>query len=210
MLRCNYMLYFADSTANTIGWLQIVVPAAIGLVTGVGGTWATLAQYREKVDQLEKIDGQKRLSTLEGQFTALQNQLSILQQNSPTNYVQSHSPMKLTENGESLLERSGMKKYIDDNFNNLYAEIQNRLSDKGNDYSAYDVQEVATEVIKAQADGKDFIPIKDFAFAEGLVLDNIQLVGGIYLRNKALENLGFDMDAYYSSDDDGHAHKPKK
>lgn len=205
------MLYIAEaSNSNTIGWLQVLIPAGVGLIAGVGGAWATLAKYREKVDQLEKVDAQKRLSTLEGQFTALQTQLSILQQNSPTNYVQSHSPMKLTDNGESLLERSGMKTYVDGKFDALYAEIQDKLSDRGDDYSAYDVQETAIEVVRAHADDREFIPIKDFAFAEGLVLDNIQLVGGIYLRNKALENLGFDMDAYYSSDDDGHAHKPKK
>lgn len=204
------MMYFAADAQTQLTLLQVVVPIVLGLLAGIGGAFATLAKYREKVDQLEKVDSQKRLSTLEGQFVAIQSQVSILTQNSPTNYVQSNSPMKLTGNGEDLLERSGMKKYVKNKFPNLYAEIQQLLEPKGNDYSAYDVQEIALEVIKSQADKKAFIPIKDFAFAEGLTLDNIQLVGGIYLRNKTLEALGFDMDAYYSSDDDGHGHKPKQ
>lgn len=201
------LIFATTGQNNTTDWLNLLIPAAIGLVTAVLGTYGVLSRYREKVDQLEKIDAQKRLSALEGKFEALQSQVGTLQQNSPTNYVQAHSPTSLTENGQTLLDDSGIKKYVDDKFTVLLAATQNKLKPKGEDYSAYDVQLETLAVIKEQADEKDFISIKDFAFGKGIDLNNIQLVGGIYLRDKCLESLGFDIKAYYSSDDDGHAHK---
>lgn len=206
------LVYFAEAASNSgesIGWLQIAVPAVIGLLTATLGTWGFLSRYREKVDQLEKINCQQRLSTLEGTLAALQAQVSTLQQSSPSNYVQAHSPISLTENGKILLDESGSKKYIDDNFDKLLSLVQEKLISKGEDYSAYDVQEAASNVIKEQADDKNYIPIKDYAFSKGHDLNNIQLVGGVYLRDKALESLGFDIESYYASDGDGHDHKKK-
>lgn len=200
----------SNNVQDQLTVVQILVPILLGLLAGIGGAWATLARYREKVDQLEKIDCQKRLSSLEGSFNAVQGQVNALQQNSPTNYLQAHSPTSLTENGKQLLKDSGIEKYVDDKFTDLLAATQAKLAPKGDDYSAYDVQIETLQVIREHADDKDFIPVKDFAFSKGIDLNNIQLVGGVYLRDKCLESLGFDVQAYYSSDDDGHAHKRKK
>lgn len=202
---------FAEAANNgdPIGWLQIVVPAVIGLLTAALGTWGFLSRYREKVDQLEKVNAQQRLSTLEGTVAAIQTQLNNLQTNSPSNYIQANSPKSLTDNGKVLLDESGMKQFIEDQFTTLLGSVQEKLSAKGEDYSAYDVQEAALEVVRDQANDKPFLPIKDYAFTKGLDLSNIQLVGGIYLRDKCLESLGFDVDSYYASEGDGHDHHRK-
>ncbi|HEY4963862.1 MAG TPA: hypothetical protein VIH90_04165 [Candidatus Saccharimonadales bacterium] len=204
------MIFFATSTVTSVDWANIIIPAAISLVVSILGVWGLLSKYREKVDQLEKIDAQKRLSSLEGRFEALQSQVNSLQQNSPSNFVKTESPMSLTDNGKQLLEDSGIKKFIDDNFDSLLAELQNTLSPKGNDYSAYDVHTIALDTVISHADDKDFLPVKDYAFKEGSNLENIQLVGGIYLRDKCLESLGFDLASYYSSTDDGQSHHRKQ
>lgn len=201
---------FAETQKQDLGLWQILIPAGVGLLAGIAGAYATLIQYREKVDQLEKVEAQKRLSTLEGQFSAMSGQINILLQNSPSNYVQAKSPISLTEKGEELLEESGIKRYIDENYDQLRNDIQEALEPKGDDYSAYDVQELAMSTIKKSVDEKDFVTIKDYAFDKGINLANIELVGGIHLRNKVLESLGFDMPTYLTSDDDGHAHKPPK
>lgn len=206
-MNLTFLAEAAATNNDTIGWLQIVVPAGVGLVTAGLATYGFLSRYREKVDQLEKVNSQQRLSTLEGTIVALQSQVNTLQQSSPSNYVQAHSPKSLTENGKTLLAESGIKEFVDNDFTHLLALVQEKLAMKGDDYSAYDVQEAALDIVREQSNKKDFIPVKDYAFSKGIDLSNIQLVGGIHLRDKCLETLGFDINSYYASDGDGHDHR---
>lgn len=100
------------------------------------------------------------------------------------------SPVSLTEKGEALLNASGLKQYIDDNFDKApFTEC----SDNSKVKNAYDVQTHAFSLLDshefpAEIDKK----LKESAYNEGIGMELVRRVGAIYLRNKCLEKLHMD------------------
>ena len=91
----------------------------------------------------------------------------------------------LTDRGENILEESGGKDFVDENFEELNEEVENM-----NGNTPYDIQENSKKVIEKHKDDQDFDDIKKYFFEEGEQIDDIVLAMGIYLRNKILSEKG--------------------
>jgi hypothetical protein len=138
-----------------------------------------MGKYIEKVDQLEKCNFQQRISTLEGSFNARRDIGA---------YTQTKSPISLNPKGETLLDASGGRMYVDSNFQKFMEEV-----DVQQPKSSYDIQELSKRVIKAHAGTDDFTTLKEYIFKEGIELEVLTVVLGIYLRDKILEEKNIDI-----------------
>lgn len=103
--------------------------------------------------------------------------------------VQSKSPLSLTDKGILVLNESGGRDYIDNNKDTFIQEISSK-----HPKSSYDIQEFSKVVLEEHKDDEKFIKIKDYAFKKGILLDFIIMALSIYLRDFALEKLGFKID----------------
>jgi hypothetical protein len=127
-----------------------------------------------------------------GRFTALEtdvgwlketlSELLIRAENIPTKLFKNVSPVSLTAAGYHVLQRSGLKSYIDTKKQPLLAALnRGALSDP------YDVQRHAfrlfAELPFEQAVGQH---LKSFAYNNGISTDLLRRVGAIYLRDIAV------------------------
>lgn len=106
----------------------------------------------------------------------------------PAGYIQSFSPVNLTKLGSNLLDKSGAKKVIDENFTE-WAKLLESEELK----TAYDVQTCASRIIAEKENSEAMVPLKDFAYKNPnfndvpLDFTDIQRVMVIYFRNLYLE-----------------------
>lgn len=102
----------------------------------------------------------------------------------PTGYVQSFSPMALTTLGADLLNQSGAKQAVDDN----YIEWS-RLIDAQKPKTALDIQTYASKIIAEKEHTLTMSPVKDFVYKNPnfnntpLALADVQRVMVVYLRD---------------------------
>lgn len=144
------------------------------IVTAIGGvavsSWyigSKLGGVGTKVDNFEN-----RLTNLEGRLDLA---------------FASSSPIALLAKGIIILEKSGLKKYIDDRKDELFAQCCSKNSMN----NPYDIQEVAFKFLDQLSFG-DFEPmLKAAAFKHGVSIDTIRRIGGIYFRDICLAAKGF-------------------
>lgn len=165
-------------TEQTLVIIEIAISAVVGGGSGFAVAMVKMVRYAEKVDQLEKANLNQRLSVLEGRFDERKDIGA---------FVTRQSPLTMNKKGEELLKDSGAKDFVDKIKADLIAKIR-----KKKPKSAYDVQELSVDIIKNYADKDEFIPIKDYVFKEGMDMEPIFTVSGIYLRDIALPELGFE------------------
>lgn len=103
-----------------------------------------------------------------------------------------HSPRQLNERGQTILNQSGIKEFVERNKPELLRRVRER-----NCTNAYDAEKatfsVVNETIK-EAGATDLDSLKNGAYKVGATLDTLLLVGGIYLRNLIFPELGFSLD----------------
>jgi hypothetical protein len=103
-----------------------------------------------------------------------------------SDYIQSKSPLSLTDKGKLVLYESDGHNFIEKNKQALLDEIKSKIPK-----TAYDVQTYSEEVIKEKSNQESFNSIKNYAFKEGIELGIIIKIMGIYLRDFALSDNGF-------------------
>lgn len=148
-----------------------------------------IGKYREKVDRHD-LDCDK----LSKQFLAISTQLAKLEGGLERDrvqnpYIQSKSPLALTDRGKALLIDSHGKDYIDLKKTEFLEEIKLETPK-----TAYDVQELSKRLIEKRTSLDEFNTIKEFAYKKGITLDLILEVLGIYLRDILLIELGFKIE----------------
>lgn len=151
--------------------IKIDWPYFLGIMSSlIAIAWYSSGRFSKTETLLDTID--KRLTNVEGRFSGA---------------FQSQSPISLTVKGNNLLGDSGLKKYIDDN----KADFSLKCKTKKNLTNAYDVQETAFDCLDSTTFPTDFdSKIKEYAFQQGVDMAVMRRVGGIYLRNLLLEDLG--------------------
>jgi len=156
---------------------ETLITVGISVLTSGITAFAVVAfkmgRYSEKIDQLEKCDLNTRLSKLEGSLT-------------PASITQRKSPVTLNERGVKFLNESGAREFVNKNLDELVEKIK---SDKVT--TAYDVQESAKRVVESYRDDLKFVPLKDFAFKQGIELELVELAASLYLRDQALPKFSF-------------------
>lgn len=99
------------------------------------------------------------------------------------------SPVNLSERGEKVLIDSKGKYFVDNNYSELKKSVEERTPQ-----TSYDIQEVSRTVIEGLRNDPRINDIKDYLFKEGMRLEEIIDVLGIYLRNKILKEKGISID----------------
>jgi hypothetical protein len=161
--------------------LNTILPGIMGALSGWGAISYKMGKYIEKIEKLEKEvfligDIRERLAKVETGKADINT------------YIQSKSPLALTDKGKAVLLDSKGKDFIEDNKKVLLEKIHLH-----NPKTAYDVQTYSEEVIKEQSNLEGFNPIKNYAFKEGIELGIIIKIMGIFLRDLALPENGFNI-----------------
>lgn len=101
-----------------------------------------------------------------------------------------HSHRQLNEQGNSILEKSGIKEIVCDKKDYLF----NLVKDK-KDQNAYDAEATILSVMMDLPNNcPDIVEkLKTGAFNTGSSIDDVLLVGAIYLRNLIFSDLGFNI-----------------
>lgn len=145
---------------------------------GVATAFFVIGKYKEKVDRLQEDVGK-----ISDNVQAIRDKVisceTSLKEREPL--TRRRSPVTLTDRGTKILIESTGKTFVDTNFSDLYARVE-AMTPK----SAYDVQEFSKLVIEQLKDDDKFKPFKDYAFKEGLEIEDIIVVLGICLRDKVL------------------------
>lgn len=106
------------------------------------------------------------------------------------NAFQSSSPVSLTEKGKRIVEETGLKPFIDEHKD----EFIQRCAKEKNVATAYDVQEAAFDFFNEYRFDPEFEnKIKEFAYREGVSMDVVRRVAGIYFRDEFLKDRGMDV-----------------
>jgi len=96
-------------------------------------------------------------------------------------YAPGNSPRELNEKGQAILEASGIKKIIDDNFPMFISSLERKDLK-----TALDIEEQSFYILLEEKDNKIMYPIKDYLYRHPDKEDIIPIffTGSIYLRNK--------------------------
>lgn len=101
-----------------------------------------------------------------------------------------NSPVQLTTKGKGLLEKSGFKKYIDEQKDQLLEFCKNNFKLD----TAYDIQEAVFDYFDRLEIAPDYErEIKEYAYKDGASMEIIRRVGGIYFRDICLEHFKKDL-----------------
>ena len=151
--------------------VYIGIYKALGLVaTVIGGAWfisRKLTRVETKVDNCEN------------QITNLTGRLD--------NLYASSSPITLLKKGTTILEDSGLKKYIDEKKEELLSQCKS----KSNMDNQYNIQEAAFKFFDQLNFGDFETKLKAAAFKHGVNMETIRRIGGIYFRDICLNDKGF-------------------
>lgn len=174
----------------------------IGAVAGTVAASFKIGQYKNKVDNLETTIGRdehaglrKTVGEVNAKVIACETRLDVKEP-----LGRRKSPVSLTGRGNSFLENSGGRQFVDDNFTELLGKV-----DELDPKTAYDVQEDSQKVIERLVDDERINPIKIFLFKDGSTWEDAVFVMGIYLRDSVLKHKNWNVD-----DIDQHEDEPPK
>jgi hypothetical protein len=99
----------------------------------------------------------------------------------------SASPVKLLPKGVDVLEKSGLKEFIDNNKENL----TKKCASKNNLSNQYDIQEAAFDCFDTLDFGDFELKLKEASYNYGMSIETIRRIGGIYFRDILLSENKF-------------------
>lgn len=103
---------------------------------------------------------------------------------------ESHSPVQLTPKGEDLLNKSGLKEYIDAH----ESEFSKFCEDNFKMETSYDIQEaVFTYFDHLKFDLEMEKKLKEYVFNDGGTMEVARRIGAIYFRDICLRNMNRDL-----------------
>mgnify|MGYP001576060375 CR=1 FL=1 len=154
-----------------IGIWKVLSIIGVVITSVVIGTWKAAS----KLTSLEtKVDGfEKRLTGLEGRLL--------------DNAFGNASPISLLPKGQTILDESGLKKYIDDRKNDLLSQCKNTNVMK----NPYDIQEASFKFFDQFNFGDFETNLKNSAYKNGVSIETIRRIAGIYFRDICLKAHGF-------------------
>lgn len=179
-------VFAAESqTVIQIGLAESLIGLA-GVILAIGIAWGTL---KTKVTDIDK-DVEDIKSDVKSFTKDIASIKAILTREYQDEYAKANSPRRLTEKGQNILGKSGIKEVVDGNRDNLLEMVKSK-----HPATAYDAELCVLEVVS------DFIKsneqllntIKEKTFALGETVEIVMFVGGIYFRDYALPKLGFNV-----------------
>jgi len=165
---------------------------AVGKVKTVGNWFSAmlLGNIRELIARIDErtIFMQRDLKDIKPKVDDMFPKVDILWRDRIT---PSRSPRRLNARGNAILNGSGIKAIIDAKKAQLLQLVRTK-----NVSNAYDAENTILEVVKElPLHYPDIISdLKNGAFRVGASIDEVLLVGGIYLRDIIFSDLGFSLD----------------
>jgi len=150
-----------------------------------------IGEYKNKVDQAIRDIGEIRKEEREIRDKVIACETSLKEREPLT---KRKSPVTLSDRGNHVLTESKGKDFVDSNYEELKLAVE-----KTNPQTSYDIQESSRQIMDNLRDDARINPIKEYLFKEGMELEDIIVVLGIYLRDKILKEKGIeakDIDKY--------------
>jgi hypothetical protein len=131
----------------------------------------------------------RRFSNIETDVTWLKDSIKDIKLSienlGRTPFLQTHSPIDLTEAGAGFLKKSGLDVYINDH----EKELLKTCKDSGLK-SAYDIQQLIFDYFDVVPFDKEFEKtLKDIAYQEGVSMELARRIGAVYFRNRCFEHM---------------------
>jgi hypothetical protein len=198
-LASTSFLGLVDGQWTIIGALTAVIVAVAGLIWLIIRAVFAAGTFMERFNNVEtSLAGIKReLHKLGADLSArIDNLANISIQESLS---EAHSPRQLNGNGKKVLKNSGINTVVDDRFDQIVSEVQDKKP-----VNAYQAEQAVLEVVESLMDDavvKD--AVENGAFQSGHSIAAVLFVGGLYIRDKVLAKLGFvakDIDRHMPKD----------
>ena len=162
-----------------INWIYFL--GIMGALIGIA--WYSGGRFTKIETDVEWI--KKDIDWIKG----LLKDLKIITDNKNIEAFEKGSPIELTSKGEKFLEESGLKKYINDRTEDFILKCKSAKDI----YTAYDIQEYVFNLMDEWKFDIEFEKkLKNYSFKEGMELDIMRRIGGIYLRNICLSKMNLD------------------
>lgn len=143
--------------------------------------------WSDKVEKVKTIED--NIETVKNDLAYIKAALSLIQNNG--GLTQSHSPIGLSQLGETVAEKMGISTLIGKNWENIL-----NLIDKQGLRNAYDVQQFCIETATINIDNfflpGDVATIKNYAYNEGRPLAYYGSMIGVIIRDKYFQVKGID------------------
>ncbi len=177
---------------------SVFVLLGILVVTGIllfkVGKWSEKFLTHEK-----KID---KVESLSEKVIELKTKVELIYQNTnPNRLIEARSPISLTSKGRELSDTIRANEIL----NKHLVPLEERVNSE-NPKNAYDIQmsslKVAKEQLISMLDEEDLNLIKDTAYQNGLIVDDLMGIFGVLLRNHILNKKGLpiaDIDRHQTS-----------
>ncbi|NQV18663.1 MAG: hypothetical protein HQ534_08995 [Armatimonadetes bacterium] len=162
-----------------------------GFIVAVGVVLVATGKAVSKLDYIEKaistIQGEiKIIPLLDERIKAIQRQISGIW---TRKFTVSNSPLSLNTYGKKILKVSGIKKVIEEHYKEILEDVR-ILKPK----TALQGQEsIIAIVLKFKLDENLKTILENGAFESGVDVDTVLAVGAIDIRDKMLEDIGFNI-----------------
>lgn len=165
----------------------IGIPSIIGGCIYIGRKLQILDDLKEDVNNLDKLSKCSTNAIVEIQTHLSGKGFAI----NHTLAYSANSPIQLTDYGEMLMKESGFTDIIKNQEKRDY--LVKLVKDK-NPTTNYDIQDYSMNTMKELAQKNDtvVVPLKEYAFKEGLTLEIILNSAGIVLRDEVMKELQFN------------------
>lgn len=105
------------------------------------------------------------------------------------NFATRNSPLQLNEKGIEVLEKSTIKQIVDSKFDKIIELVKEKSPQ--NSYEVQEYTKEAVETISNDDETKNLI--ENAAFNSGFPINIIIFVGSIYVRDRVISELGFNI-----------------
>ena len=166
-------------------YLQIL--NAVIVTLGIPAIIGTLIKIGRKLEVLDYI--KRRVEdTMEPDIRELRDRVAVIE-GKMAGVSRAQSPISLTDKGQRFLTDSGMKEFVDSNYELLVGVCL----ESGPLDSPYDVQQASYNLFDRYQFPKEVdIKLKDYAYSKGISMALLRQVGAIYFRDKCIEALGMN------------------
>ena len=167
--------------------MSIGIAAIIGGLVVVGRKLQVLDDIKDDIKDTKNFCNDASVAVVEIQTHLASKGYSIKNRLAYT----ANSPLKLTEYGKDLMENSGFDKIV---ANPEKRRFLINLVKRKNPKTNYDIQQYSMDTMAELVEINDsiVIPLKEYAYKEGLTLEIILNSAGIVLRDEIMKELKFD------------------
>ena len=164
--------------------LLVVLGVVIWMTYKAGSLIEKFKLHEQKLDEARGIHNE---------MISIRTKVDLIYQNTnPNPLYRTQSPLALTPKGHAVSADLKAKEIISRVYDKLHKAIDEESPD-----TAYDIQvaalKVAKEGLPKLITGKELISIKEHAFQNGALLEDMLIIFGIMLRDRVLQERGIPL-----------------